>query len=407
MAIKQKITINSIKNFRVEDGRMNDTEVSGFHARISKNGLIKYYLYYRLKGIQCNYLLGSAKSLTPVQARDLAKEAAGLVASGKDVQLLKKESKRHTMRENLKLRTFLEKDYLPYLNGLNPKTAYKAYRNIISSFAFLLDKNIADINAWEIQKWVAERRKLGRATSTINYSLGRLKAALNRAVEWDVIDSHNLDKIKVTREDNTRTRYLSNQEEAALFQAIKDRDQRIRDNRISGNKHRSARRQYPSFDGLRFVDYIEPLILTAMHTGVRKGELLSLTWNDVWFEQRYLTVRAENAKSKKRRTIPLNDTILDVLTTWRSQNPEAEHVFISQNIPLTDVKKPWLRLMKESGIENFRFHDLRHHFASKLVMAGVDLNTVRELLGHSDLKMTLRYAHLAPEHKAAAVSMIG
>ncbi|MBF4249216.1 integrase, partial [Vibrio anguillarum] len=74
---------------------------------------------------------------------------------------------------------------------------------------------------------------------------------------------------------------------------------------------------------------------------------------------------------------------------------------------ITDVKKPWMRVLSNAKIENFRFHDLRHHFASKLVMAGVDLNTVRELLGHADLKMTLRYAHLAPEHKAAAVNLIG
>lgn len=100
MALKQKITNTSIKNLKIDDKRLNDTEISGFHARISPKGIIKYYFYYRLNGKQRNYLLGAANSLTPAQARDLAKEKAGLVAGGKDVQETRFEAKREALRRH-------------------------------------------------------------------------------------------------------------------------------------------------------------------------------------------------------------------------------------------------------------------------------------------------------------------
>ncbi|MBY8220945.1 site-specific integrase [Vibrio fluvialis] len=394
MPIKKKITNTSIKALTVEQGRLNDTEISGFHARISPKGAIKYYFYYRINGKQRNYFIGSADSLTPTQARDLVKEKAGLVASGVDVQESRHETKKMEMRKSLTLGRFLSDHYKDYLIALNPKRAKQSYMCITNSFEHLMDRPLTEIKAWDIQQWVTERRKLGRAPATIEYCVNRLRAAFNRAVEWEFIDSHNLSSVKLIKQDNTRIRYLSKEEENSLLEGIQARNQSVR-------KSDKTKAQ------IKFVDFFEPLVITAMNTGMRKGELLTLKWEHVSFPNRYLTIRSENAKSKKTRTIPLNDTVLNLFESWRAQNPDADFVFVANNQPVEFFQYPWQSLLKEAGIENFRFHDLRHHFASKLVMAGVDLNIVRELLGHADLKMTLRYAHLAPEHKAAAVNLIG
>ncbi|EGR2784238.1 TPA: tyrosine-type recombinase/integrase [Vibrio parahaemolyticus] len=394
MPVKKKITNTSIKALTVEQGRLNDTEISGFHARISPKGAIKYYFYYRLNGKQRNYFIGSADSLTPTQARDLVKEKAGLVASGVDVQESRHEAQKNEMRKSLTLGRFLADHYQDYLMAMNPKRAKQSYSCIANSFEHLMDKPLNDIKAWDIQQWISERRKLGRAPATIEYCVNRLRAAFNRAVEWEFIDSHNLSSVKLIKQDNTRIRYLTQKEEKRLLDGIQERNQRIR---------QSDRTKAH----LKFVDFFEPLVITAMHTGMRKGELLTLRWEHVSFPNRYLTIRSENAKSKKTRTLPLNDTVLNLLENWRAQNPDADYVFVANNQPVEFFQYPWQSLLKQAGIENFRFHDLRHHFASKLVMAGVDLNIVRELLGHADIKMTLRYAHLAPEHKAAAVNLIG
>ena len=106
--------------------------------------------------------------------------------------------------------------------------------------------------------------------------------------------------------------------------------------------------------------------------------------------------------------VPLNIVALQCLKDWHTQNKRDGLVFANPQTgaQFDNVKKSWASILKGAEIKNFRWHDMRHHFASKLVMAGVDLNTVRELLGHADIKMTLRYAHLAPEHKAKAVAKL-
>jgi integrase len=411
MAKREKITNSSIKALLVEDKRVNDTEISGFHALISPKGKVTYYLFYRYAGKQVNYKIGAHGHITPAQARDLAKAKAGEVVHGVDVQESKKQAKRETLKaKDSKLDSFLDKTYLPWLETRNAKTAAKTIKVIKTGFPYFLDKQLDAITAYEVERWRSEKSKAKMKPATINSYVNPLKGAMSRAVEWGIIDSHDLHKVKALKVDNSRIRFLDKKEEPALRTTLKIRDKRIKDERENGNKFRQQR-SYPLLPELRdyhFADHLEPLVLLAMNTGMRKGELLNLRWENVDLVNNVVTIKAENAKSGKARHVPLNNESKQTFAGWQKDTKEQGYVFEGEaNKPITDVKKAWGNLLDEARIEEFNFHDLRHHFASKLVMAGVDLNTVRELLGHANLDMTIRYAHLAPEHKAAAVNLIG
>lgn len=226
-----------------------------------------------------------------------------------------------------------------------------------------------------------------------------------------MIDTHPLGrKVKPLKLDSPgMVRYLSDDEERRLRNALRERDTLIRARRASANQWRSARDLALLDDlfGKAYADHLEPIVLLTVNTGLRRGELFNLQWRDINVPGRMLTVRGAGAKSGETRHIPLNNEAHDVLKCWQEQSKGDGYVFpAADGGRLDNVKKAWTGLLDAAQISNFRFHDLRHHFASRLVMAGVDLNAVRELMGHADLKMTLRYAHLAPEHKAAAVAML-
>lgn len=411
MAIRAKISNTSIKNLKPEDQRLNDTEISGFHARITPEGKIHYYLYYRLNGKQVNYKLGTEGQITPALARDLAKQKMGDVSKGTDVQEVKKQERvEQKLVELATLRKFIDLKFSPWLYSQNPKTAKARIDVFNKSFAHLMDYQLSDIKPHLIEQWRIERKAKGNSNATINRQICNLQSCLSRAVEWEVIEKHELNKIKRLPEDNSKVRYLSKVEEKALRATMRERDARIKQERMNGNKHR-AERSYdllPCLSQRTFADHLEPIVLLAMNTGMRRGEILSLRWDNVNFDTKTLTVLFENAKSGKTRHIPLNGEALRTLQSWQADTDNKGIVFKGQSgNAMTDIGKGWDKLLEDAGITKFRFHDIRHHFASKLVMASVDLNTVRELLGHGDLAMTLRYAHLAPEHKAAAVNLIG
>jgi integrase len=212
-----------------------------------------------------------------------------------------------------------------------------------------------------------------------------------------------------TVDENGVIRHLSPDEERRLRNALSHRDDARRSGRASANAWRRVRGYEPWAEYGTYTDYVTPFVLVALNTGLRRGELLQLQWRDIELHRRTITVRGEGAKTGQTRHVPLNSEIVAVFKSWRPDVVESGWFVFSgtdTTTPLTEARKAWRGVLREARISSFRFHDLRHTFASKLVMAGVDLNTVRELLGHRKISMTLRYAHLAPEHKADAVERL-
>jgi integrase len=220
--------------------------------------------------------------------------------------------------------------------------------------------------------------------------------------------------LRPLRFDKTpRIRFLTSDEEVRLINALSAREHDMREARFRYNEWRQARHltACPALPE-PYADYLRPMVLVAKNTGLRRGELLKLRWRHVNLmdTRPTLTVEGRTAKTLQTRHIPLNRSALRVLRDWKKQtHPVDADWFVfgaSPEIGQLRVDKAWKTVTKLAGLDDFRFHDLRHDFASKLVQKGAPLNTVRELLGHASLEMTMAYAHLSPDGLATAVELV-
>lgn len=381
---------------------VRDTELKGFVLRLRATGRHVYGVALRRGAFTT---LGGSDTLTAGKARLKAREDL----AQRDLSEDGTSDRARRKAASMTLGAFLTDHYEPWARA-HLKTAPETLVRLRVNFADSLGSRIADLAPFAIERWRTARLKAGRAKSTVNRDVVALKAAISKAVTWGHLRSHPLAAVKPYRVDSGGViRYLSPAEEKRLLTALLDRDTERRTARESANLWRRER-GYTERDQMpAYTDHVTPLVTLALHTGLRRGELFGLRWRDVDLGRAMATVRGEGAKSGHTRHVPLNTTAVAALQAWLGDATPAGSALVftgTDGEPLTDVKKAWANLVKRATLKDFRFHDLRHTFASKLVTAGVDLNTVRELLGHGDIKMTLRYAHLAPETKAAAVAKL-
>jgi integrase len=246
-------------------------------------------------------------------------------------------------------------------------------KQLVSRF---INFKLSQFNTNIVEEFQTERLNKGNKPATANRLLAAIKHMFTKACEWEMITEETLKrvhKVKFLQENNKRLRYLTKEECQSLINAC--------------DKH------------------LKPIVIAALNTGMRRGEIFSLNWNNIDLKHGFILL--EKTKNGDRREIPINDTLKRTLQGL-ARRLDVPSVFYDHSTgkPYTDIKHSFTSACRRAGILDFRFHDLRHTFASHLIMAGVDITTVKELLGHKTLTMTLRYAHLAPSHKVKAVDIL-
>jgi len=233
---------------------------------------------------------------------------------------------------------------------------------------------LREITPWHIEKFKSERLK-ETGKYQVNRELATLKHMFSKAIEWGKIQANPARTVKKLKESKGRVRFLMPDEFQKLYG------------------------QLPS--------PLNTIAKVAVLSGLRKDNILSLKWSFIDSQNRILSI--PETKNSEPLKIPMNQPLIDLLNSI-PRHPESPYVFFKpdgsryQNIDFDEFKAG----LKKAGIEEgFHFHDLRHTAASHLVMSGVDLATVAALLGHKDISMTMRYSHLAPDHKRKAMENLG
>ena len=389
--------------------RIKDSVIRGLTLSVEPSGRKTWLIdYYRPDKKRTYYTIGSSDIFTVTEAREVAKGFLAQVALGHDPA-----AKPEPRDSPITLRGIIEY-YEPWVLANRKRGDYSldALRRIFGS---LLDLPVENLKIIDVETLRDERTRAGIKASSINRQTSVLKTVLNWAVKRELIKFNPLERLErlQERDSHAKVRYLLPEERARLMAALDAREARMRAERANHNKWLAERKQkqLPEITGRVYADHLKPMILISLNTGIRRGSLFGLRWGDVDLVRSSLTLRAEEAKSGKVNHVPLNSIAHEALSIWRAQSAAAAEQSLVFPSPrgggkMDNCNSAWESLLKAAEIENFRWHDMRHDFASQLVMKGVDLNTVRELLGHADLKMTLRYAHLAPEAKVQAVGVL-
>ena len=363
------------------EAEYTDSECVGLHLRVSKAGRKFFQHRYRHLGRKKCMTLGEFPHVSLQDVRQRVSEHKALLARDIDPG-----DERAHKRHDLSFAEFAKEFYLPHAT-MHKKTwqedVYKIDRRIDPALGKL---RLSTITARDLSTFHAKVKEATSAT-TANHHLTLVKRMLSLAVKWGLLEKNpaaGLDKFK---EPPHRERYLTKEELPRFLKTLDEQEDRL------------------SVAAIRLL----------LFTGCRKSEILSLQWGQVRLSEGRIFL--SKTKNGRARSVLLNAKareVLEGMLTGKSEDTrtrESEFVFPSRagtaRGHINDLRKPFEAVCEAAGVEGLRIHDLRHSFATIAIMAGASLYDVQKLLGHSDIAMTQRYAHMVDESQQRATDNVG
>jgi integrase len=290
----------------------------------------------------------------------------------------------------VKLSDFIANDYLPWAK--KHKRSWKEDERFCKIYEnYFGDIYLRDITPKKIRRFLQDRLSTptwfesDRSPASVNREFFILSRLLKMAVIDEILDSNPCGKVSKLEEDNDRVRYLLDDEYDRLMEALS----------------KEGREQ------------LKMIVLFALNTGMRRGEILSLQWSSADIVNGLIHVvnasaRRCKTKGRKSRTVGINPIVMDILKELKTTGPADGLIFKSPitGCQIVEIKTAFKNAVKDAKLEDFRFHDCRHHFGTMLAMNDVDAHTIAALMGHADLKTSMRYVHIADKRKREATSKL-
>jgi integrase len=261
------------------------------------------------------------------------------------------------------------KQYITYKKETEKKPSWKCDEQHLRIHLipfFGRNRKLSDIKPQDVDDYKSLRLKENAAPATVDRELSALRHLINLAERWNKFFGKNPVSIAgLLHPNNQKERTLTHEEQKRLLDSTNE--------------------------------YLRPVIIFALNTGMRKSEILTLKWSNVDLETGIITLEKTNTKSKKLRRIPINTVVRKLMLELKLKGKGSEYVFLSsKGIPYKkegSLRQPFLGALRRAGIEGLRFHDLRHTAATRMIESGASIVAVSKILGHEDLKTTMRYAH--------------